>query len=378
MICSSCGAPVDSDRIIALSQFVASDCQPRHSTLSVMTCIACGLVQKPNTQEWARVCEQIYSNYRIYYQGAGREQKARGVMQGRFAPRSELLAEFMIEADLLGKAGSALDVGCGNGAFLRAFHTVFPEWQLAGAEINETFSGEIKSIAPGAEFFVPDELEKKGSSFELVTLIHCLEHIPSPVAYLDTVKRHLSRDSLLLIQVPDAEINPFDLVIADHASHFSKASLRRVIEEAGLETLDFGNLVLAKEITALVRLSQSAAKRTSQSAYPDFAGRHLAWIGALLAQAKALAQQGPLGIFGSSIAGTWLGSQLERLAFFVDEDADRIGQTNLGVPILGVADVPKEINVLLALEPTLARSLAPRLNDAGVSVVLPPANEICC
>jgi SAM-dependent methyltransferase len=336
-----------------------------------MTCDACGLVQKPNTEDWMRVCEEIYSNYRIYYQGAGSEQKARGVMRGRFAPRSELLTEFLLEIGLLGTSGSALDIGCGNGAFLRAFHKVLPNWSIAGAELNETFRDEILAIAPGAEFLGSNELEEKDSSFELVTLIHCLEHIPSPVAYLNTVKRHLNAESVLLVQVPDAEINPFDLIIADHASHFSKASLRRVVEEAGLEVVALGNLVLAKEITALVRVSGGPVAKTSLLAYPDFAGRHLAWIEALLAQANALAEQGPVGIFGSSIAGTWVGSQIRRLAFFVDEDEDRVGRSNLGVPIIRVSDASPDVKVLLALEPALAQSLAPRLVEAGLSIALP-------
>jgi SAM-dependent methyltransferase len=371
MICHSCSAFVDPERGRVLSRFVASDCQPQHCILSVMTCDACGLVQKPNTKEWMRACDEIYSNYRIYYQGAGSEQKARGVMRGRFAPRSELLTEFLIDAGLLDISGSALDIGCGNGAFLRAFHKALPNWKIAGAEINETFRDEILAIAPGTAFLDSNELEEKDSSFELVTLIHCLEHIPSPIAYLNTVKRHLSPGSALLIQVPDAEINPFDLVIADHASHFSKASLRRVVEEAELEVVAFGNLVLAKEITALVRVSGRAVTKTSLLPYPDFASRHLAWIEALLAQANALAEQGPIGIFGSSIAGTWVGSQIPGLAFFVDEDLERVGGSNLGVPIVGLSDVAKNVKVLLALEPTLARSLAPRLIEAGLNIVLP-------
>jgi len=336
-----------------------------------MTCDACGLVQKPNTKEWVRVCEEIYSNYRIYYQGAGSEQKARGVMRGRFAPRSELLTEFLIEAGLPETSGSALDIGCGNGAFLRAFHKAAPNWKIVGAEINETFRNEILAIAPGAAFLDSNELEENASLFELVTLIHCLEHIPSPIAYLNSVKRHLSPESVLLVQVPDAEINPFDLVIADHASHFSKASLRHVLEEAGLEVVTFGNLILAKEITALVRVSGRPVTKTSPLLCPDFASSHLAWIEALLAQANALAEQGPIGIFGSSIAGTWIGSQIPRLAFFVDEDEDRIGGSNLGVPIVGLSEVARNIKVLLALEPTLARSIAPRLINAGLNVVLP-------
>jgi SAM-dependent methyltransferase len=282
-----------------------------------------------------------------------------------------LLAEFLCESGVIASRGSALDIGCGNGAFLRAFHEAFPHWQIVGAEINETFRQEITNIASGARFFGLNELEADEGPFQLVSLIHCLEHIPSPVTYLSEAKRHLNSASILLIQVPDAEVNPFDLIIADHASHFSKDSLRRVVEEAGFEVVHFGNLILGKEITAIVRIPRSPVK-TTLSPDVDFAGRHLAWIDGLLVQAKALADRGPIGIFGSSIAGTWLGSQLgSRLAFFVDEDDDRVGRTNLGVPILHPSEVSNDTEVLLALEPILARSVGSRLVGAGLNVVFP-------
>jgi SAM-dependent methyltransferase len=338
-----------------------------------MTCDACGLVQKQTTPEWARTCEDIYSKYSIYHQGAGQEQKVRGVRRGRFVPRSELLADFLMESAALGSRGTVLDIGCGNGAFLRAFRGICPDWELAGAEANEIFRSDILAIAPGSKFFDLDELEANRTAFDVVALNHCLEHIPSPARYLGTVTRHLAKDAVLLIQVPDSELNPFDLIVADHASHFSKGSLRRVIEEAGLEIIALGNLVLAKEITALVRRPRTpvARMRASSGSGVDFAAKHLTWIGALLEQAKALAARGPVGIFGSAIAGTWIGSQIDNLAFFVDEDEERIGRTNLGVPIYSPSEVPKGVAVLLALDPALAQALASRLIGAGLDIVLP-------
>jgi hypothetical protein len=49
----------------------------------------------------------------------------------------------------------------------------------------------------------------------------------------------------------------------------------------------------------------------------------------------------PFGIFGTSIAGTWLYGELgDRTSFFVDEDPARAGKAHLGVRIIAPPNVP--------------------------------------
>src|SRR5262249_33992606 len=144
-------------------------------------------------------------------------------------------------------AGCILDIGCGNGAFLRAMHRFFPDWWLTGADLNDTFRDEIQAISARASFRRSDELSPDRCGYDVVSLVHCIEHIPAPVAYPAHPRRHLKPSGLLLIEVPDAELNPFDLVVADHASHFSKATLVAVVEAAGYDVLACGSLVVGKE-----------------------------------------------------------------------------------------------------------------------------------
>jgi SAM-dependent methyltransferase len=338
-------------------------------------CDACGLAQKEISATWSRSCSRIYSQYRIYHQAAGKEQKARGALAGTLAPRSRLLTEFVGTAARLAPAGEVLDVGCGNGAFLKAFHGSFGGWRISGAEVNDSFRDDILSIALGARFYASHELNSLDSRFDLVTLIHCLEHIPSPIAYLEGLRHLLGPSSTLLIQVPDAEINPFDLMVADHASHFSKGALHRVVAAAGYEVIDCGNSVLSKEITLLGRplTATNPIVATTDDGANSFLERNLAWISGLRDVAAELGKEESFGVFGSSIAGTWLCSQANgRVAFFVDEDEDRAGSTNLGVPILRPADVPKGATVFIALEPQLSKSIGDRISRHGFNVILPP------
>ena len=62
-----------------------------------------------------------------------------------------------------------------------------------------------------------------------MTMIHVLEHIESPFEFLEKLKTHINYDGHLIIAVPDYITNPFDLIIADHASHFSLNTLQNLL-----------------------------------------------------------------------------------------------------------------------------------------------------
>jgi 2-polyprenyl-3-methyl-5-hydroxy-6-metoxy-1,4-benzoquinol methylase len=378
MLCHACTSQVPAGSIRPIQRMVASDCQPVGVPLELLECPRCGHTQKATTQNWERACAAIYSNYRIYHQAAGREQKVRGIRQGSLAPRSDLLIEFLADTAGLADTGNTLDIGCGNGAFLTAFHRSLPDWRLAGTEINATFRHDILATAPGARFFDRTELEAIEERFDLVTLIHCIEHIPHPIDFLADLRRRIAPGGQLMIQVPDAELNPFDLLIADHASHFSKAMLEQIVKAAGYDVVSAGNLVLGKEITVLARPHQGAgpvvraASLERSTLVESFLDRNLAWIEDVTRQARELARVSPIGIFGSSIAASWLAGELgPGVAFFVDEDPDRTGRTHLGRPIVDPPDVPRGSIVLLALEPALARRIHDRLASFDFHPVLP-------
>jgi hypothetical protein len=82
--------------------------------------------------------------------------------------------------------------------------------------------------------------------------------------------------------------------------------------------------------------------------------------------ARELSRRGPFGLFGTSIAGTWLCDELgDGVSFFVDEDPHRAGKRHMGRPIHDPARAPGEADVFLALPPGLAEVVASRLERTG-------------
>src|SRR5262249_36953159 len=130
--------------------------------------------------------------------------------------------------------GGMLDIGCGNGATLAAFGRLRPEWTLAGFEQSESIRPRILSL-PGVKEFWSGTLESVHGRFDLITVVHVLEHASRPIAFLEEVRRLLSPGGILLIQVPDVAENPFDMLVTDHYSHFSPEILESFVRMFGFE-----------------------------------------------------------------------------------------------------------------------------------------------
>jgi SAM-dependent methyltransferase len=376
--CHACGGAAPELKARAFTSLVGSDCTPASGDVRIGVCRACGLLQKEISPAWSELCAKIYGSYRIYHQGAGQEQKARGTDGGELRPRSELIAEFLCNTGKLPPAGSALDIGSGNGPFVRAAQKSLPRWSLTGSDVTDRFRKQIEAIGPNIAFRLTDELLASTDVFDVVSLIHCIEHIPAPAEYLSHVKPHIAKDGVVLIQVPDVELNPFDLVVADHSSHFSKVTLTAEVEAGGYEVLACGNLVVAKEITLLARpISDRSAThlRTAPLGATDMARRNLAWLDATLECGERLAHgTRPLGVFGTGIAGIWIGNVIgNNLDFYCDEDMVRVGHDYFGVPIIAPSAIPAGATVFVCLEPKLARAIADRHSLPDRRFVVPPS-----
>jgi hypothetical protein len=74
--------------------------------------------------------------------------------------------------------------------------------------------------------------------FNLISLIHVLEHVIDPLYFLDKVRSLMHPDGFLFVDVPNVEnYESIEDIHAAHSLHFSPHTLRLIIEKAGLEIL---------------------------------------------------------------------------------------------------------------------------------------------
>ena len=373
MICHHCQNPLSVfDKFPFLNQ-VTSDCRPWHISGQLGICISCGIVQKPMTDEWLKEIDEIYSRYDIYSQSGGIEQST-FEQDGASVSRSQKIVKWLDTTQLLPQNGKLLDVGCGNGAFLRAFGQQFGEWEMAGLELDEKHKDLIEAI-PGVTTFYTGSIDNVHDTFDIIVLIHALEHIPHPVEYLKSLRKYLKPDGLLFIEVPDLENSPFDIIIADHATHFVSKVLHEVVQNAYYETLIVKADFVPKELSLLARnsLIREVAK-SDLFEVSDANGRKLAesyinWLSQMLEKANSI--QGKIGVFGSSISATWLAASLgDKVSFFVDEDKNRIGRQHMGRTIYSTAEIPLGFPVFVPLRADIAKSIEERLS--GIAEFVAP------
>src|SRR6202034_98872 len=93
----------------------------------------------------------------------------------------------------------------------------------------------------------------------------------------------------------------------------------------------------------------------------------LCWLDAMRGDARGNRDGRLFGIFGTSIAGTWLYSELgDQVSFFVDEDPQRAGKSHLGIPIVLPEQAPEDSLVFVALPESLAGTVISRLRHNSV------------
>lgn len=246
---------------------------------------------------------RIYEGYRIYHQSNGLEQSVFAEGPAPVA-RSALLLDRLLARFAFPERGRLLDVGCGNGSLLRAFSSLMPSWTLAGTELDDRHRAEVEEIAGVEALYVcpPDGVP---GCFALITLVHVLEHVPAPWRWMARLVRKLDED--VLVQVPDYRQNPFDLLIADHCTHFSWDVLEEVVRRAGFEPLLVADDWVEKEVSVVARRGrtrreESAPSRCSET-LAGLRGR-VEWLNAVRDVARRASLLGPFGVFGTSIAGT--------------------------------------------------------------------------
>jgi 2-polyprenyl-3-methyl-5-hydroxy-6-metoxy-1,4-benzoquinol methylase len=371
LACHVCGAP----SLLAIPSYhklsrVASDCKVWPSGGQLALCSQCGCAQAVLDARWHQDAAAIYANYSIYHQAQGAEQSVFDQISGAPLARSASLVQRLHAASLLPDRGRMMDFGCGNGGLLRSFAAVFKEWTMAGLELYDDRRKEIESIERVECLYTPPMAGVPGS-FDLVTFSHALEHIESPLDRLIQIRDKLKPNGLVLIQVPDCAVNPFMFLVADHASHFCLPVLQRLVQQAGYQVLVAANDWVPKELTVIGRKETHPLSHDwTNEGYMNLAALNASvqWLERLASQARAISNRKPFGIFGTSIAGTFLFGELgNSVDFFVDEDPNRPGQVTCGRPIYAPNEVPAGSHIFLGLAPVVAAKVLDRVRTMNIN-----------
>jgi SAM-dependent methyltransferase len=187
-----------------------------------------------------------------------------------FVARRRILSELIAREVPLPREARILEIGCGTG---HNFEMLARFGQVDGIEVDDQ-ARALSSRRLGREVGsspLPDLPGIADGSYHLVALLDVLEHIEEDRASLASIKQKLAPGGRILLTVP---ANQWMWSAHDAAHHhhrrYSKAGLRRVIEEAGLkvETLSYFNSLLFPVAAAARVAGKISGKTESDDAMP--------------------------------------------------------------------------------------------------------------
>ena len=123
---------------------------------------------------------------------------------------------------------SLVDIGCGDGRFLREARARFPEAELLGVDYSEQAIRLARAMNPDLKFQTINIIEERLSQqFDVATCIEVLEHIPPDQVqgFCDSIAAAIEKDGWLVLTVP--HMNKW--VSPKHYQHFSSAQLEELL-----------------------------------------------------------------------------------------------------------------------------------------------------
>jgi 2-polyprenyl-3-methyl-5-hydroxy-6-metoxy-1,4-benzoquinol methylase len=218
----------------------------------VVSCDACGLLQtnpRPTRSAIARYYPAEYSAYERTAE-VGYSTKRRGLHLAALALRSVSFAPFRLIARPpsrfpapRGGANRLLDVGTGAGWY--ATQMVARGWKARGVEPDEAAAVEAARAAglPSAAITVAsaEEANFPDASFDLITLVHVVEHLHNPLAVLRKAHSWLAPGGRLMLWCPNIaslESRIFrgrwaGMDVPRHLYHFTPRTLSAILAAAG-------------------------------------------------------------------------------------------------------------------------------------------------
>ncbi len=194
-------------------------------------CKACGFVFQDAAASRAAQPDFYAENYRKLYQESAaptpkdlHQQQLRAADQIRF-----------LRAQGVQSLSRVLDIGASSGLFLQALQN---EFQAEGVGVEPGDAYRALAEAQGLHMLpsLPELIASRPQRFDLVSLMHVLEHLLDPVGVLRQIREELlAPQGWLLLEVPNFYAhNSYELA---HLSCFTPHTLQEALSKAGYEII---------------------------------------------------------------------------------------------------------------------------------------------
>lgn len=210
--------------------------------IKIVTCRNCNLTY---SEVQPQNFDDVYSSEDFLKKQINAYDKTRKYRIERFAvERIKILKKYK-------KKGSLLDFGCGTGWFLEEAKK---HYKVNGVEYSDSIRKWLKSNLGITSFKDIAQIKEK---YDIITAFDVIEHVPSPLNFLQKIKSKLKKDGLIFIYTPNIDSLGFSylreknnlLCPPHHLFYFNKNSfqflcnkVKMKIVETQFKGLDIGDI----------------------------------------------------------------------------------------------------------------------------------------
>lgn len=210
--------------------------------INLVQCKGCDLVLQSPRLSPQGLGTFYEEHYRTEIDSASQESLfQRGMRRGAY------IQEFLVNNGISCENRRVVEVGCGYGGILEAFHQV--GGIISGCDLEPNAAkfalGRGLDVRQGGI----EVLSDVAASADIVILSHVLEHIPEPIEFLAAVASLLKPGGVLYVEVPGIEnprvIKQNGAVQPGHLIYFNKEILQKTCETADFKHMIDNDIVQA-------------------------------------------------------------------------------------------------------------------------------------
>jgi hypothetical protein len=280
------------------------------------------------------------------------------------------------------KVATLLDWGCGNLDLLRKIRRKSESARIQLIGYDKYAKNNIASQFPDIQFLEQiTEPDSTSAQCDYLSAIHLLEHTANPQEEIALMHSMLKKNGKIFIQVPNLELNPFDLYVADHLYHFTPDSLSFMLESRGFEIVSLDARISSKEISVMaikknndsnvdIRLKPKSKKNIGIS-NTVFKSN---WTSVL----TSMDSKRVVAIYGVGVAGSWLYRLCRELQikihYFIDDNEQLSKYSFDNIEIISgksLTTLAKIDMVIIPFEMEIAKQKSEHLKQFGIISIFP-------
>jgi len=296
----------------------------------IACCIKCGLIQKVINKKYLSEIKKIYKNYEMYKITKGDDQRLSGGLETRARRITKIIKKNLN----LKKNGYLIDIGCGTGGFLKEFGNEFKAWQLYGYDINKKNHKHLKKI----KNFIKLYTQKPNNTFNLISIIHTFEHVTDHFSFFNFIKSISNKNSKIFIQIPNFKNSTYDILIADHVTHFDKRTILSTLKK--FLNIEYYSEEIDKEISIVgtIKNNFENKKKIISSYYIKSKSKLNERIQYFFNLKKLLSNtKNKIYVYGTTIASSWItGNFRSKIKGYIEDDLRKINKTFYGKKIVNL------------------------------------------